>query len=67
MAAACSETFNLGVMGPPAIRLAGNDFGTVQHFEDCYNFTIAGTANLFGSSFEFDGSARRDIDLIERW
>ncbi|HEX3139358.1 MAG TPA: FxDxF family PEP-CTERM protein [Rhizobacter sp.] len=61
--AACSETFNLGVMGPPALQLIGNDFSSAQHFEDCYNFTLSGPANSFGFTLEFDGSARRDIDL----
>ena len=61
--AACSETFNLGVMGPPALQLIGNSFGSAQHFEDCYNFTLSGPANSFGFTLEFDGSARRDIDL----
>lgn len=61
--AACTETFNLGVMGPPALRVFGNDFGSVQHFEDCYNFSLNGPANSFGLTWEFDGSWRRDIDL----
>lgn len=61
--AACTETFSLGVMGPPAIRAFGNDFSSAQSFEDCYNFTLSGPADSFGLTFEFDGSARRDIDL----
>ncbi|HET7796032.1 MAG TPA: FxDxF family PEP-CTERM protein [Rhizobacter sp.] len=61
--AACTETFNLGVMGPPALRLFGNDFGSAQHFEDCYNFTLSGPADSFGFTLTFDGSTRRDIDL----
>lgn len=61
--AACTETFNLGVMGPPALRVIGNDFRSTQRFEDCYNFTIGGPANAFGLTFEFDGSVRRNIDL----
>jgi hypothetical protein len=61
--AACTDTFNLGVMGPPALRVIGNDFGSTQHFEDCYNFTLSGPAESFGFTFDFDGSIRRDIDL----
>ncbi|MBC7994921.1 MAG: hypothetical protein H7Z15_16945, partial [Rhizobacter sp.] len=38
--AACTDTFNLGVMGPPALRVIGNSFGSTQSFEDCYNFTL---------------------------
>lgn len=61
--AACTDTFNLGVMGPPALRFIGNEFRSPQHFEDCYNFTLSGPADSFGFTFEFDGSGRRDIDL----
>jgi hypothetical protein len=61
--AACTDTFNLGVMGPPALRLIGNDFGSAQQFEDCYDFTLNGPADSFGFTLEFDGSVRRNIDL----
>jgi PEP-CTERM motif len=61
--AACSDTFELGVMGPPALRGIGNSFGSAQSFEDCYNFTLTGTADSFGLTLEWDGSARRDIAL----
>ncbi len=60
---ACTDTFNLGVMGPPALRVFGNDFGSAQSFEDCYNFTLNGPADAFGLTLEFDGSVRRNIDL----
>jgi hypothetical protein len=61
--AACTDTFNLGVMGPPALRVIGNSFGSTQSFEDCYNFTLNGPADSFGFTLEFDGSVRRNIDL----
>ena len=61
MAAPCTEEFNLGVMGPPALRSFGNEFRAVQHFEDCYSFTLAGSADVFGFSLAFDGSLPRDI------
>lgn len=61
--AACTETFNLGVMGPPALRVFGNDFGSTQHFEDCYNFTLSSPADSLGLTFELDASWVRDIDL----
>jgi hypothetical protein len=61
--AACTETFNLGVMGPPALRFFGNDFSSTTHFEDCYNFTLTGPASSYGATFEFDLSSRRNIDI----
>lgn len=61
--AACTQTFNLGVMGPPALRVFGNDFGAATHFEDCYNFTLTGAADSFGATFEFDFSTLRNIDI----
>lgn len=61
--AACTETFNLGVMGPPALRVFGNDFGSAQQFEDCYNFTLNGPADSYGATFEFDLSSLRNIDV----
>jgi len=61
--AACTETFDLGVMGPPALRVIGNSFSSTQHFEDCYNFSVEESADSFGFTFDVDGSARRDIEL----
>lgn len=61
--AACTESFNLGVMGPPALRVIANDFGSVQHFEDCYSFTLNNPADSLGLSWELDASWTRDIDL----
>lgn len=61
--AACTNTFNLGVMGPPALRTFGNDFSTVQSFEDCYNFTLNSPADSLGLTWEIDASWARDIDL----
>jgi hypothetical protein len=61
--AACTDTFSLGVMGPPALRVIGNDFSSVQHFEDCYNFTLNSPADSLGFTFALDLSGRRNIDL----
>jgi hypothetical protein len=61
--AACSDTFELGVMGPPALRAIGNSFSSAQSFEDCYNFTLPGAADALGLTLEWDRSARRDIEL----
>jgi hypothetical protein len=61
--AACSATFELGVMGPPGVQSIGNSFGGVQSFEDCYNFTLSDSADSLGFTWEWDGSARRNIDL----
>jgi hypothetical protein len=61
--AACTDSFNLGAMGPTALRTIGNDFSSVQRFEDCYSFTLTNAADAFGLTLEFDGSIRRNIDL----
>jgi hypothetical protein len=61
--AACTQTFNLGVMGPPALRFFGNDFSSTRHFEDCYNFTLSGPTDSLGLAWELDASWTRDIDL----
>lgn len=59
----CTASFNLGAMGPPALRTLSNTFASVQHFSDCYNFTLNGPTDSFGFTFELDASLRRDIDL----
>lgn len=61
--AACTDSFNLGVMGPPALRSFGNDFSSVQSFEDCYSFTLNSPADSLGLTWELDASWARDIDL----
>lgn len=61
--AACTETFELGVMGPPALRGFGNSFDSVQQFEDCYNFELGSAANGAGLTLELDASWARDINL----
>ena len=61
--AACTQTFNLGVMGPPALATFGNDFSAPASFEDCYNFTLNGAADSFGATFAFDLSGLRNIDI----
>jgi hypothetical protein len=62
-AMACTQSFELGVMGSPSARLIGNSFGSAQSFEDCYNFTLNGAADAYGFTWEWDASVRRDIDL----
>ena len=59
----CTETFNLGTIGPPALRVIGNSFDSAQHFDDCYNFSLAGSADVFGFTFQLDDSLRRNISL----
>ncbi len=61
--AACTSSFNLGVISSPSAHLIGNGFGTPQHFEDCYNFSLDAPSHARGFTFEFDGSTRRDIGL----
>lgn len=62
-AAACTGSFALGSMGPPAIRLIGNDFYSPTHFDDCYSFTLSNPAEAFGLALEWDLSWRNDIDV----
>jgi len=62
-AAACTESFNLGSMGPPAATYLYNEFGQQQQFSDCYNFTLNSSADAFGLTLEWDWSAGKDIDV----
>jgi hypothetical protein len=39
MASTCTETFNLGVLGPPAIAGIGNTHDTGS-YTDCWNFSV---------------------------
>ncbi|MBX3622576.1 MAG: FxDxF family PEP-CTERM protein [Rhizobacter sp.] len=61
--AACTQSFSLGVMGPPSVQAFGNSFDSVQHFEDCYNFTLSGPADAFGATFAIDLSSLRNITI----
>jgi hypothetical protein len=61
--AACTSTFELGVLSTPSLEVLGNSFKSVQHFNDCYNFTLDGSANAGGIVLDLDASRRRDIDL----
>jgi hypothetical protein len=61
--AACTSTFELGVLGTPSLEVLGNSFKSVQHFNDCYNFTLDSSANAGGIVLDLDASLRRDIDL----
>jgi hypothetical protein len=61
--AACTSTFELGVLSTPSLEVLGNSFKSVQHFNDCYNFTLDGSANAGGIVLGLDASLRRDIDL----
>lgn len=63
VAAACTQSFNLGVMGPSALRIFGNDFSSPQSFEDCYNFTLSAPADASGRVLEWDLSLLRNIDI----
>jgi hypothetical protein len=61
--AACTSTVELGSLGAPSTSGIGNVFGSTQHFNDCYNFTLTKSANTDGIVFGLDASLRRDIDL----
>jgi len=60
-AAACTESFNLGSMGPPEVTSIGNAFDQPAHFDDCYNFTLSNSAEAFGLTLEWDWSKTNDI------
>jgi hypothetical protein len=62
--AANATITDLGAMGPPGIRIFGNDFSTVGNFTDQYNFSLSGAADSFGFTLGFDGSWVRDIDIL---
>src|SRR5262249_51184334 len=62
-AAGCTDTFNMGSMGPPGVSTIGNAFYGPQHFNDCYNFTLNSSADAFGLSVEWDWSIGNDINL----
>ncbi len=62
-AAACTGSFALGSMGPPGVGALSNHFGAPQSFNDCYSFTLDGTADAFGLSVEWDWSLTKGIDI----
>lgn len=63
-AAACTQTFSLGTMGPPDIAAFGNSYTTAQSFKDCYAFSLNSTADAVGVVLEWDLSSRLNIDLL---
>ena len=62
--AANATITDLGAMGPPGLRIFGNDFSTVGGFTDQYNFSLSSAADSFGFTLSFDGSWARDIDIL---
>jgi hypothetical protein len=62
-AAACTDTFDLGSMGPPAAAALYNQFDQAQSFADCYNFSLNNSADAFGLSVEWDWSLAKGIDV----
>jgi hypothetical protein len=62
-AAACTGSFSLGSMGPPAAAALFNHFGAPQAFNDCYSFTLHDTADAFGLSLEWDWSLTKGVDI----
>lgn len=63
-AAACTQTFSLGTMGPPDIAVFGNSYTSAQSFKDCYAFSLGSTADAVGVVLQWDNSNRLDIDLL---
>jgi len=62
-AATCTSTANFGTISTPGLTVFGNSFGSVQHFSDCYTFTLGSSSSVTGLSWELDLSWVRDIDL----
>ena len=62
-AATCTSTSNFGTISTPGLTVFGNSFGSVQHFSDCYTFTLSGPSSVSGLSWELDLSWVRGIDL----
>jgi PEP-CTERM motif len=64
MAATCTSTSAWGDMGPPAAQLFGHSFGSAGAFNDCYTFTLDGSATAFGGTVEIDPIFDKlDIDV----
>jgi hypothetical protein len=61
--AACTSTFELGVMGTPSDSFFGNKFGSAQHFNDCYNFTLNSSANVKGGLLDIGPISLGSITL----
>ena len=63
MAATCSSTFSLGILGPGDVTAFGNSFNSAQSFNDCYAFTLNASADALGVTLEWDWSQRLNIDV----
>lgn len=46
--AACTSTFELGDLSAPSSSFLRGSFDAVQHFDDCYNFTLEEPADISG-------------------
>jgi len=62
-AATCTSTSNFGTISTPGLSVFGNSFGSVQHFSDCYTFTLSSPSSVGGLAWELDFSWMRGIDL----
>jgi hypothetical protein len=62
-AATCTSTSNIGTISTPGLSVFGNSFGSVQHFSDCFTFTLNHPSSAFGFTSAFDVSLSRNIDL----
>jgi hypothetical protein len=63
VAAACTDSFSLGSIGPPGVTSIGNAFDQPAHFDDCYNFTLSNSADAFGLTLQWDWSLASNIDV----
>lgn len=62
-AATCTSTSNFSTISTPGLTVLGNGFGSIQHFSDCYTFTLDTPGSVSGHAWELDLSWVRNIDL----
>jgi hypothetical protein len=64
MAISCTSTTSWGNLGPPDSQNFGQSFSSVGTYQDCYTFSLTGSADSFGGTVEIDKWLNRlDIDL----
>lgn len=59
----CTATTNWKQLGTPDTQLFFNYFGSTGQYTDCYSFTVASSANVFGGALELDAPALGGLDL----
>jgi hypothetical protein len=61
--AACTSTFEMGVLGTPSIQALSDSFKSTQHFNDCYSFTLNSSANVKGGLLDIGPISLGSITL----